>query len=91
MWDISDYGKLDYTITDIGISNAPDNFNVSLITNEVTITAIGPSDRLAALNPNDFIVTANLLGTNIMSGAQDVALTITINNGSYRITDKNIT
>ena len=94
VWDISDYGKLDYTITDIGISNAPDNFNVSLITNEVTITAIGPSDRLAALNPNDFIVTANLLGTNIMSGAQDVALTITIKgakqkcwvSGSYKAT-----
>lgn len=93
-WDISDYGKLDYTITDIGISNPPDNFNVSLITNEITITAIGPSDRLAALTPNDFLVIANLLGTNIVSGSQDVPLTITIKgarqkcwvSGSYKAT-----
>lgn len=93
-WDIADYGKLDYTLSDILISNAPDNFNVSLITNELTITAIGPSDRLASLTPNDFVVTANLLGTNIMSGSQDVALTITIKgarqkcwvSGSYKAT-----
>ena len=52
--------------------------DVSLITNEITITAIGPSEQLAELTAADFFVTANLLGVSLREGSQDVPLTITI-------------
>lgn len=77
-WDISNYGKLDYTIDNITVSNRPDGMDVSLITNEITITAIGPSEKLAQLTAADFFVTANLLGVSLREGSQDVPLTITI-------------
>lgn len=77
-WNIADYGKLDYTISNISATNVPDGMDVSLITNEITITAIGPSERLAELTAADFFVTANLLGVSLREGSQDVPLTITI-------------
>ena len=77
-WDISDYGKLDYTIDNIALSNVPDNFDVSLITNAITITVIGPSERLAELTPDDFYITANLLGVTLREGSQDVSVNILI-------------
>ena len=77
-WDIADYGKLDYTISNIAVTNKPDGMDVSLITNEITITAIGPSKQLAELTAADFFVTANLLGVSLREGSQDVPLSITI-------------
>lgn len=80
-WDIEEYGKLDYIVDTISISNAPDNFDISLITNAITLTVIGPSEKLAELTPDDFIITANLLGVNIREGAQDVSVNIAIRGG----------
>ncbi len=77
-WDIEEYGKLDYTIENIALTNVPDNFDVTLITNAVTLTVIGPSERLAELSPNDFYITANLLGVNLREGTQDVSVSIII-------------
>ena len=83
-WDIEEYGKLDYTIDNIALSNVPDNFDVSLITNAITITAIGPSERLAELSPSDFYVTANLLGVSLREGTQDVAVNIIISGANQK-------
>ena len=45
-WDIDDYGKLDFDVPNenISITNSPNNFDVSLITNSLKVTVIGPSD-----------------------------------------------
>lgn len=100
MWDFTDYGQLDFTISNseenecIKVINAPNNFDVSLITNELKITVIGPSENLAAISASDFTVTANLLGAQLHEGSQDVSVSIQIKGsrqdcwviGKYRIT-----
>lgn len=78
VWDISDYGKLDFSIRNITLTNVPDNYDVSLITNELVITVMGPSEILSTLSPNDFFARANLLGTTLRDGSQDVALSISM-------------
>lgn len=93
-WDLDAYGKLDFTTSNIAIKNAPDNYDVSLITNEVVISVMGPSELLSALAPADIYVTADLLGVTLRDGAQDVAVTIRIRGselkcwttGSYKVT-----
>ncbi len=76
VWNISDYGKLDFTVSNISLTNAPDNYYVSLITKELVISVIGPSEILSTLSAEDFLASANLLGTTLRDGTQDVALTI---------------
>ena len=93
-WDLDAYGKLDFSTGNITIKNAPDNYDVSLITNEVVISVMGPSDILSALSPNDLYVTADLLGVTLRDGSQDVAVTVRIRgsalkcwtSGSYKVT-----
>ncbi len=76
VWDIADYGKLDFTIDNINLTNVPDNYNVSLITNELVISVMGPSEILSTLTAEDFFATVNLLGTTLRDGTQDIVLTI---------------
>ncbi len=76
VWDIADYGKLDFTIDNINLTNVPDNYKVSLITNELVISVMGPSEILSTLTAEDFFATANLLGTTLRDGTQDIVLTL---------------
>ena len=93
-WDFSAYGKLDFNTSNITIKNAPDNYDVSLITNELVVSVMGPSEDLSALAPTDLYVTADLLGVSLRDGSQDVAVTIRIKgnkidcwaSGSYKVT-----
>ena len=71
-WDIADYSKLDFPVSNITIVNEPDNMDVSVITRELTLTVIGPSEDISALSSADFYVTANLLSTSLHDGSQDV-------------------
>ncbi len=77
-WQIEDYGKLDFTMSgqNINIINTPDNYQVSLVTNELTVTVIGPSGSISELSPNDFSATVNLLGTSLRAGVQDVSVSV---------------
>ena len=77
-WDIADYGKLDFPVTNITIVNAPDNMDVDLITRELTVSAIGPSEQLSELTSSQFFITVNLLGISLHDGSQDVPATIVI-------------
>lgn len=94
-WDIADYGKLDFPATNITVVNEPDNMDIDVITKELTLSVIGPSEQLSALSSGDFYVTANLLGVTLHDGSQDVPVTIVISGtggrkcwalGSYKIT-----
>lgn len=79
-WQIEDYSKLDFKIDkkNISIINIPDNFDVSLVTNELVLTVIGPSDSISELSASDFNGTVNLLGTSLRAGTQDVSVTVQI-------------
>lgn len=93
-WDIADYGKLDFTVDNINIINKPDNYDVSLITNQLVVSVIGPSEVLSTLTAADFYVTANLLSVSLHDGTQDVAVSIQLRgikqkcwiSGSYKAT-----
>ena len=95
-WKINDYGKLDFTVErkNINIINKPDNFNVTLITNALDLTLIGPSDKLSNITANDITVTVNLLGSSLHEGAQDVSVSVQIKGtrqqcwatGEYKVT-----
>lgn len=80
VWDIADYNMLNFKIRsdNITITNGPDNFDVTLITNELGITVIGPSEMISGLSSADFAATANLLGVSLREGAQDVSISIQI-------------
>ena len=95
VWDIADYGKLDFPVKNITVVNTPDNMDVDIITKELTLSVIGPSEQLSALTSGNFYITANLLGVSLHDGSQDVPVNIVISGtssqkcwvlGSYRIT-----
>lgn len=79
-WQLEDYGKLDFQVrtSNIEIFNKPDNFNVSIITNVIRPTVIGPSDIISTLTPSDFIVKLDLLGVSLRDGSQDVSVSVQI-------------
>ncbi len=99
-WDMEEYGQLDFTVTNtnendnIKITNSPTNFDVSLVTNSLKLTLIGPSERLAEILPSDITVTANLFGTQLHEGLQDVSVSVQIKgsrqscwaSGEYKVT-----
>lgn len=93
VWDISEYGKLDFAVSNINFSNVPDNYSITPITSEVMVTVIGPSDELSAMTANDIMITANLLGVSLIDGAQDIPVTVRLRGsrtncwaiGSYKV------
>ncbi|MGN0687216.1 MAG: YbbR-like domain-containing protein [Oscillospiraceae bacterium] len=88
IWNIADYGKLDFSVSNINIKNVPENYNVSLITKEVMISVMGPSKELSELTASDFFITADLFGKIQYDGSQDVAVTVQTkgNNNKYWVT-----
>lgn len=77
-WKLDNYGTVDFSVSKeyINITNAPDNYDVSLITSEVPLKVIGPSSRIMGLSPGDITVNVNLLGVNLHEGTQDVGISI---------------
>lgn len=94
-WDIADYGKLDFQATHIAAVNIPDNMEVEIITQVLTLSAIGPSEQLSTLTSDSFYIVANLLGVSLHDGSQDVPVSVMITSsgsqkcwvlGTYKIT-----
>lgn len=95
-WKTDNYGslKIPVRMENITITNAPDNFNVSLTTRTVYFTVVGPSKELSGISESDFIVTANLLGVSLREGSQDVTVTAQLKgekqncwiSGEYKVT-----
>ncbi len=75
-WKTENYGTLSIPVTteNISIINAPDNYDVSLTTKNINFTVVGPSDVLAGISGNDFIVNIDLLGVSLREGSQDVTV-----------------
>ncbi len=94
----NDYGSLAFKVNsdNITITNKPDNLDVSLVTNQLTFTVIGPSNKLSELTTSDFTVNVNLLGTTPREGTQDVTVSISIKgarqtcwvSGTYKVAIK---
>ena len=95
-WDTKDYNKLDLYVSaeNISIINSPDNFDVTPITDTLKVTVIGPSERISEISATDITITANLLGTQLREGMQDVTVSAQISgarqscwvSGEYKVT-----
>lgn len=95
-FETDNYISLDFTIPkdNIIVSNAPDTFDITAITNELTVSVVGPSKDLLEMTSSDIYATANLLGTNISESTKDISVTFRIKGtktncwvtGEYKIT-----
>lgn len=95
-WKLENYGSLNFKVngSNFAITNTPENYDVSLITNQLTFTVIGPSNKLSELTTSDFTVNVNLLGVTLREGSQDVTVSVSIKgaqqncwvSGTYKVT-----
>lgn len=95
-WKLDSYGTIDFSVSDeyINILNAPDNYDVSLITSELLLKVIGPSSKITRLSPGDITLNVDLLGVTLHEGSQDVGASVRIKgsrqqywiSGDYKVT-----
>ncbi|MDR2532840.1 MAG: hypothetical protein LBC82_08390 [Oscillospiraceae bacterium] len=62
--DVEDYTQYNFAIPweNINILNKPVDFDVEILTRELTVTVLGPASFIHAMAVSDIIVTLNLLG-----------------------------
>ena len=78
--DAENYTFLSYTIQkdNIRVINAPDNFDVEVLTNELSVDVTGPADEIATLASKDIYATIDLMGTTLTAGLKDVNAEFTL-------------
>ena len=91
------YTKREFTVAvsdeNFTFLNGDSSFDYSFVTSQLTITAIGPSNLLYNLTPDDIGGTVNLLGINSEEGVKNVTVTLRIAgqrikawiNGDYKV------
>ncbi len=94
--DTDSYGKRDFSVSteNFTVLNGDPTFDYSLITSQLDITAVGPSDLLYRLSSDDITGTVNLLGTPAEVGVKNLTVTLRIAgqsltsawiNGDYKV------
>ncbi len=75
-----DYTFLSFTVQkeNIRIVNAPANFDVEVLTNEIAVTVTGPLSEISALSAKDIYATIDLMGMSISEGLKDVSAQFTL-------------
>ncbi|MBE6879327.1 MAG: hypothetical protein E7490_00645 [Ruminococcaceae bacterium] len=65
---------LNFTVQkeNIRIVNAPENFDVEVLTNELSVNVTGPESEISALASKDIYATIDLMGTTLTEGLKDV-------------------
>jgi len=76
--DVEDYEQFEFPIPrqNITILNKPDGFNVDILTQELTVTVLGPAAVVQAMSVNDISVTLNLFGSQIPADTLIVPKTV---------------
>jgi len=69
---VDDYIQYDFHVPrdNIAILNSPSGYNVDILTQELTVTVVGPATFVHAMSASDIRVTLNLLGTEITTDAR---------------------
>lgn len=93
--DVESYGKLEFTVPgeNITVLNGDVAYNYSVVTSQLAVSVIGPSDVLQNMTSSDITGTVNLLGVSIEEGVKNVTVSLKINGtdvsawvtGDYRI------
>lgn len=78
--DAENYTFLSYAVQkdNIRVINVPDNFDVEVLTNELSVNVTGPADEIAALASKDIYATIDLMGTTLTAGLKDVNAEFTL-------------
>ena len=76
--DSDSYGQLGFTALaeNITIINAPVNYEVKVLTNELNVNVVGLSSYIQELTSADIYATVNLLGVELYEGTKTVSATI---------------
>lgn len=74
------YGNLEFTVStdNFTILNGDSNYDYSFVTNNINVTAIGPSNVLQNLSHDDITGTVNLLGVQAEGGVKTLTVTMRI-------------
>lgn len=80
-----EYGQLGFTIPaeNISIINAPSNFDIKVLTNELLVNVVGFSNYIQEMTSDDIFATVNLLGVEISEGTKSVS-------ASFRLSGANV-
>lgn len=79
-FDSEDYTFLSFTVSseNFRIVNAPDDFDIDILTNELTVNVTGPASEIAAVTSNDIYATIDLMGTTLTPGLKDITPDFTL-------------
>lgn len=91
-----EYTFLNFTVQkeNIRIGNAPQGFDIEVLTNELTVNVTGPEEKISELSSKDIYATIDLMGTTLSEGLKDVTPEFTLRGsnvkcwvtGEYKIT-----
>lgn len=83
--DYDSFGQLGFTVPakNINVINRPTNYNVDVLTNQLTVNVVGLSSYIQGMTSDDIFATVNLLGVEISEGSKSVSV-------SFRLTGGNI-
>lgn len=95
--DIDSYTKREFTVSvsneNFTFLNGDSSYDYSFVTSQLTVVAVGPSNMLYNLTPDDISGTVNLLGTTSEEGLKTVTVSLKIAgqrisawiNGDYKV------
>lgn len=63
--------KKEFVLSDIGIINAPASYDFEVLTQQLTVSVIGPEDVMADLDASDITANVDLLSYSTQAGAVD--------------------
>lgn len=84
--DVDSYGKLEFSVPqeNFTILNADTAYDISILTNQLPVSVVGPSEVIHNMTASDIYATANLIGVKIDEGVKSVSV-------SFRIAGQNMT
>ena len=83
--DVDSYGSLEFPVStsNFTILNGDPAYDYSIVTNQIDVMAVGPSDIVKNLSSEDIFGTINLLGIQIEPGVRNITAVVRVA-GQYR-------
>lgn len=83
--NIDSYGSLEFPVSTshFTILNGDPTYDYSIVTSQIDVTAVGPSDIVKNLSSDDIFGTINLLGIQVDPGVRNITVAVRVS-GQYR-------
>ncbi len=81
-----DFGQLGFMVPsdNFTIINKPSNYDVKVLTNELTVNVVGYSNYIQEMTSSDIYATINLLGVELAQGTKTVTVTFRLSGASAK-------